>query len=212
MKKSTKTLIWGLSAVVLTMAVGMIDVKVVSGTGAEVGFATLNQAIWDFFGVNETWDGMTDILMWIMVITAVVAGGWGLMRWAKDEKDSARIGKGVVGFAGAGALMVAVHWFFDNIWVVNYRPVLVDGMKAVSFPSAHTLVAVVLGISTAMMLCQLVKNRTARVVINTLLPTLMVWIMVGRIMAGAHWVTDVAGSLCYGMTIVSAYQWWMEKK
>ena len=162
MKKSVKTLIWGLLAVVLTMALGMIDTKVIAETGTEVGFATFNQVVWEFFGMNAIWDNVADVLMWTLVVLAAVAGAWSLMRWAKDDKDSAKIGRGVVGFAGASALMVGVHWFFDNIWIINYRPVLVDGLKEVSFPSAHSLVAVVLGIAVAMLLCQLVKNRTAK--------------------------------------------------
>ena len=212
MKKSVKTLIWGLLAIVLTMALGMIDTKVIAETGTEVGFATFNQVVWEFFGVNAIWDTVADVLMWTLVVLAAVAGAWSLMRWAKDDKDSAKIGRGIVGFAGASALMVGVHWFFDNIWVINYRPVLVDGMKEVSFPSAHSLVAVVLGISVAMLLCQLVKNRTVKIIIDTVLPTMMVCILVGRLMSGMHWATDVLGALCYGMVIVSAYQWWMEAR
>lgn len=212
MKKSVKTLIWGLLAIVLTMALGMIDTKVIAETGTEVGFATFNQVVWEFFGVNAIWDTVADVLMWTLVVLAAVAGAWSLMRWAKDDKDSAKIGRGIVGFAGASALMVGVHWFFDNIWIINYRPVLVDGLKEASFPSAHSLVAVVLGISVAMLFCQLVKNRTVKIIINTVLPTMMVCILVARVMSGMHWTTDVAGSLCYGMVIVSAYQWWMEAR
>ena len=211
MKRGTKTIIWGAAAVALTAAVGLIDVQGTS-VGKDVGFGTLNNVIFAFFGENEVWGKITDILLGVLIASAVIAIFWAAARWAKEGKDSKKMGKSLACFGVAGGVAAAIYLIFEKLLVINYSPVLEGGKAVPSFPSTHVLVAVVLAMISAIILTSLLKKRVLRIAVNTILPTLMVWMMVGVILAGTGWFTDVIGGLLYGMTAVSLYQTLMARR
>lgn len=205
MKRGTKTIIWGAAAVVFTAAVGLIDVQGTS-VGKDVGLGTLNNVIFAFFGENAIWNEITNILLWVIITIAAITIFWAAARWAKEGKDSKKMGKSLACFGVAGGVAAAVYLVFEKFLIINYRPTLEAGKVAVSFPSTHVLVAVVLCMISAIILTSLLKKRVLRITVNTLLPTMMVWMMVGVVLAGTGWFTDVIGGLLYGMTAVSLYQ------
>lgn len=213
MKKSTKALIWGASAVVFTLALNIIDVKTVERTNTHVGMATVNQAVFDFMGVNPIWETVTNIL--IVILAAVMAAVviWLFVkRFGAKKAESKRIAVGIASaFITAGAVLM-LYFVFKNMIVVNYRPILVDGKAEASFPSLHTLGAVAFAFVEASLISKNTKNKTLRLVANTLLPTMAAMVGLGRVAAGMHWTTDVIGAVLYGMTLVSTYELLIENK
>ena len=122
MKKSTKALIWGASAVVFTLALNIIDVKTVERTNTRVGMATVNQAVFDFMGVNPIWETVTNIL--IVILAAVMAAVviWLFVkRFGAKKAESKRIAVGIASaFITAGAVLM-LYFVFKNMIVVNCR-------------------------------------------------------------------------------------------
>ena len=108
-------------------------------------------------------------------------------------------------------MMVAFYVAFEFI-VINYRPVLVDGALEASYPSSHTFVALFIFFSGLPVVNRLVKKQTWRMWINIMLIVLSVAMMVGRVLSGMHWTTDVLGAFLLALGMALLYDafvlWW----
>ena len=164
----------------------------------------MNDAIFDFFGENKTLDKISDILLIVML--AIVAGFAlsGLVQLIK-RKSLKKVDSEIVSMIPSLLLLVAIYFIFDKVWILNYRPVLVNGVAEASFPSTHTLITVtVLGI-TMMTLPKYVKNRKQRILIDVLALIAMVVMAFLRVASGMHWMTDVLGGIVFGFDLALIY-------
>ena len=96
-------------------------------------------------------------------------------------------------------------YVFCEVVVINYRPVILEEGLEASYPSSHT-VLVCCVMTTAIMQCvRLIKHEMLR---NTavLFSALMIVIMVvGRLLSGVHWFTDIVGGILLSVALVWLY-------
>ena len=98
-------------------------------------------------------------------------------------------------------LLGACYVAFEK-YVVNYRPILVDGVLEASYPSSHTmLTTAMLGMAIVQMRKR-VRGKALRGLIDVVLGAA---IAVGRLMSGVHWLTDIIGGLLLGFALVALY-------
>ncbi len=161
----------------------------------------MNNAIFDYFGVNETWDKITDILLFLIIAAFLVFGVMGIMQWI-TRKSLKKVDKELVSVIPSLVLMVIIDVFFEKIWIVNYRPVLVNGVAESSFPSVHTMVSITLGLMMIKFFARYIKNKTLRNVASVVLIIMIILTSFGRILAGKHWMTDVWGGVIFGVLLV----------
>jgi undecaprenyl-diphosphatase len=94
---------------------------------------------------------------------------------------------------------------------VGISPVLTDA-GFYSFPSGHTMLAVLVFGLGALLLARTFRRRTVRAAIIGLSATIMALVGLSRIYLGAHWPSDVLGALvagaCWAATCVVATQRW----
>ena len=90
-------------------------------------------------------------------------------------------------------------------YVVNYRPILVDGVLEASYPSSHTmLTTAMLGMAIVQMRKR-VRGKALRGLIDVVLGAAIAAMAVGRLMSGVHWLTDIIGGLLLGFALVALY-------
>lgn len=164
----------------------------------------MNDAIFDFFGTNKTFDRISDILLVVML--AIVAGFAlsGLAQLIKRKKFK-KVDSEIVSMIPSLLLLVAIYFLFDKVWVLNYRPILVNGVAEASFPSTHTLIAVTVLGMTMMSLPRYIKNRKQRILIDVLALIAMAAMAFLRVASGMHWMTDVLGGIVFGIDLVLVY-------
>ena len=97
-------------------------------------------------------------------------------------------------------LVLGVYIFFEKV-VINYRPVLIDNILEPSYPSSHTLMSICICISSIMINKKLFRNNLADIE-NIISIIVMVLIIVGRIISGVHWFTDILGGIIISSTLV----------
>lgn len=101
-------------------------------------------------------------------------------------------------------LVIAAYLFFEYN-IVNYRPVLINNILEASYPSSTTMLVMCI-IPTAMMqFHRLIQNKKVRIVVNTLCGAFAVLMVVGRLLSGVHWLTDILGSILLSSMLVMLY-------
>ena len=153
MKKKIKTSAFfaiGLLAafVFWTLLVRFVDVSPIGPQGSSVGFATLNEAVHRMTGVHVTLYELTDWLGLVPILVALGFGVLGLVQWIQ-RKSIAKVDRSILALGVFYVVVVAVFLLFEKV-VINYRPVLIDGVLEASYPSSTTLLVMCV-IPTAMM-------------------------------------------------------------
>ncbi len=195
---------------VLTVAVKLIDVKQIGPLGSSVGFAVLNGKISEIFKLNETWYGITDILGKLAILVAAFFAVMGVYQLIK-RKSIARVDKDLLLLACA-YIASAVAYVFFEVCIINYRPVILEGdLLEASFPSSHTVLVICL-IGTALhQFAHRIKDARLKNILVAACSVIILVMIVGRLVSGVHWFTDILGGILLGCAIVFAYAGLYEK-
>jgi undecaprenyl-diphosphatase len=90
-------------------------------------------------------------------------------------------------------VVISVYILFEN-YIVNYRPILMNGFLEASFPSSHTLMTICLCGSSIMINNRLFRNKFTKVV-NIMSLFIIIITIIGRFVSGVHWFTDIVGGI-----------------
>ena len=123
--------------VLLTVLLRLVDVQPIGPNGSSVGFATVNQIVHNFTGINWYFYYITDLLSIIPIFIVIGFAVFGLFQWI-NRKDIRKVDCDILLLGGFYIVVAAVYLLFETI-VVNYRPVLVDGLLEPSYPSSTTM-------------------------------------------------------------------------
>ena len=90
--------------------------------------------------------------------------------------------------------------------VVNYRPVLIEGVLEASYPSSHTLLACTILGTTILQIINRVNVKGLKILLICLCVIVCAVIVVGRLLSGVHWLTDIVGSIFLSMGLFYIYK------
>ncbi len=179
-------------AVLFTVLVKNVDVKPIGPNESMVGFADINKLFHNLIGSNMAIYKITEVLGYIPIVMALVYVFIGLKQLIK-RKSLLKVDKEIYVLALFYILVVGVYVFFEK-FIVNYRPILIDGVLEASYPSSHTLMSICLCGSSIIINKKLFKNKLGDIE-NILSGILILLIVVGRIISGVHWFTDILGGI-----------------
>lgn len=186
-----------------TVAVRFVDVKAIGPNGSSVGFAALNGRFHDAVGVHMSLYKLTDILGYIPLLIVVGFALLGVSQLIK-RRSLAKVDSSLIALGGFYVAVMAVYVIFE-VFAVNYRPILIDGALEASYPSSHTMLALCI-IPTAMIqLKERIKNDTVRRVVLSALAALVAVLLIGRLLSGVHWLTDIIGGVLVSAGLVMLY-------
>ena len=190
--------------IALTICLLLVDVRAAGESGAEVGFATINQKVWQAIGQSAAALTVSEVCGLCMIAAVGAFGITGLVQVIR-RKGFLRADKELYVMAGGLMLLAAAYVFFE-IFVVNYRPVLDGGELAASYPSSHAMLATAVA---GMGMAYLHSRQRKGVLINVLIGLLngvSVATVACRLLGGVHWLSDIVGGVLLGMVIVYAYR------
>ncbi len=164
----------------------------------------MNDKIFEFFGINETWDKVSDILL---VLAFVVLAGFALMGLLQliKRKSLKKVDPELTAMIPSLILTAVIYFVFEKVWILNFRPVLVNGVAEPSFPSTHTLVTVTILGMAILALPKYIKSKKVRVLIDLLMIAVMGFVAFCRVASGMHWMTDVLGGMIFGIDLALLY-------
>ncbi len=207
MKKNQRNLIialaFGVLFVLWTLAVSYIDVRAIGPESSEVGFAALNGFVHELTGVHMTLYTMTD---WLGLVPFAIVFGFAILGLVQliRRRSFLKVDRSILVLGGFYVLVMAAYLLFENV-VINYRPVLIEGVLEVSYPSSTTMLTLCV-IPTAMMqLGERIKGSAVRRVVLGVMAVLGAFMVVGRLISGVHWFTDIIGGTLLSVALVMLY-------
>lgn len=187
----------------LTVSLTFVDVREAGESGAPVGFATLNEAVFEALGQDEISLKLSDLCGVLMIAAVGAFGVTGLVQVIR-RKGILRADQELYVMAGGLALLAVAYLFFEVV-VINCRPVLEDGALAASYPSSHAMLAVsVAGMGAAYLFKHLKPKFWNGLLCGFLVGLACVTVSL-RLFGGVHWLTDIVGGVLLGIVITFAY-------
>ena len=186
-----------------TILLQSIDVKPIGPNGSLVGFAAVNERLHSLFGVHMRLYIITD---WLGLVAIFVALGFAVLGLVQliSRKSFLRVDSSILVLGGFYLLVIAAYSFFE-LYVVNYRPILIENVLEASYPSSTTMLVMCI-IPTAMMqLHQRIKSKNIRVVTNSLFGLFTIGMVAGRTVSGVHWFTDILGGALLSASLIMLY-------
>ena len=195
-KNGKKLLILGIALLVMfaiwTWLVQCVDVQPAGPSGTEIGFATFNCWFHSITGVHMAIYTITDWSGLVPIFVCMAFGGVGLAQLIK-RKSLFKVDRDLI-FLGIYYVVVIGGYLIFEMIPINYRPILIDGMLEASYPSSTTLLV----LSVMPTLIFQVNRRSANQVLKEIVCVLTVlfsaFIVIGRLIAGVHWFTDIVGA------------------
>ena len=193
-----------LAAFVLwTVLVSLVDIRAIGPDGSSVGFAALNGYVHERIGVNIPLYTITD---WLGLVPIGVALGFailGLVQWIK-RKSLLKVDRSLLVLGGFYVVVLAAYIFFEIV-VINYRPVLLGGYLEASYPSSTTMLVMCVMPAAMIQLHARIKNRVFRRCVMISIAVFIAFMVVGRLVSGVHWLTDIIGGALISAGLVMIY-------
>lgn len=203
MKKFGPTILLAAITLLFTVAVKLIDVGPIGPQGSMVGFSGINGAVFGFFGSNLIWDEITNVIMLAVFSCGVVFAIIGLIQLIQRKKIL-KVDWEILMLGITYVLLGVLYVVFEKI-IINYRPILVDGELAASFPSSHMMMVTTVGLTLVLILPKYIENKAWLTVLRAMLIVAVMMMIFGRLLSGMHWATDIMAGVLYSVTLTSLY-------
>src|SRR5699024_11623589 len=96
-------------------------------------------------------------------------------------------------------------YLFFEFFVVNYRPVLIEGVLEASYPSSTTMLMMCIMPTAIMQFHHLISSKRLRNIVNSFCGIYASCMVIGRDISGVHWFTAVMGGILLSATLVLLY-------
>lgn len=191
------------SFVLWTMAVRCVDVAPIGPDGSAVGLATLNGWFHRLTGVHTTLYTITDWLGLVAIAVCFDFAGVGLCQWIR-RRSIRKVDVDILLLGGFYVLTIAVYLLFESV-VINYRPILIEGYLEASYPSSTTLLTLCVMTTALMQWRRRLRSPVLRRMVMTITVLFIVFMVVGRLLSGVHWLTDIVGGILLSAGLTALY-------
>ena len=195
-----------LAAFVLwTILIRHIDVQNAGPNGTAVGFATFNVWFHRLTGVHMAIYTVTDWLGLIPIIICMCFGGLGFVQLVK-RKSLLRVDSDILMLGAYYVLVILCYLFFEMV-PINYRPILIDGHLEASYPSSTTLLVLSVMPTLKYQTDRRIANQMFKKTITIFVIVFSAFMVIGRLISGVHWATDIAGSVFLSSGLFMIYRY-----
>lgn len=186
-----------------TIAVCVVDVEAIGPEGSVVGFAAMNNFVKELTGIHMTLYVITDYLSIIPLGFVAAFALLGLAQWIKRKRLS-RVDRSILILGAFYFFVLAVFILFEML-EVNYRPVLINGVLEVSYPSSTSILVICVMSTAALQLNEHLSKDTYRRCTTYAVSFFTAFMVLGRLISGVHWFSDIVGGILVSTGLVLLY-------
>ena len=190
--------------VVWTILVQTVDVKQAPPKGMNVGFATFNTWFHGVTGVHMSIYCITDWLGLVPLFVCMFFGGVGLVQLIK-RKSLFKVDFDIILLGVYYGIVIAGYLIFEMI-PINYRPILIEGFLEASYPSSTTLLVLSVMPTLIFQANRRIKNVGMKKVVGVLSVLFSAFMVIGRLLSGVHWFTDIVGAILLSAGLFYIYK------
>ena len=187
-----------------TILVRIVDVQPIGPNGTNVGFAAWNGWFHELTGVHMELYTITDWLGLIPVFVCMIFAGVGLNQWI-IRRNLFKVDYDILILGIYYVFVILCYLFFEMI-PINYRPILIEGRMEVSYPSSTTLLVLCVMPTLIEQTMRRLKHIKLKLIIRVVTVWFSVFMVLGRLVSGVHWFTDIVGAI-----MLSAGLFWIYK-
>ncbi|MCI8781723.1 MAG: phosphatase PAP2 family protein [Lachnospiraceae bacterium] len=209
MKKSGKqVLLFGgiliVAFAVWTALIQMVDVQPLGQNGTNIGFASFNCWFHGLTGVNMTIYTITDWMGLIPLVVCLIFAGIGVVQLIM-RRSLFKVDPDII-ILGVYYVVVILEYLFFEMISINYRPILINGVMEASYPSSTTLLV----LCVMPTLIEQIQRRRSSIAVKRIVTILAIafsaFMVIGRLISGVHWVTDIVGGVLLSAGLFTVYK------
>ena len=198
------SIIFIIAFTVWTALIQTVDVKSVGVNSTDIGFAYLNTYFHSLTGVDFMLYNITDWLGLVPLLVCFIFGVFGLIQLIK-RKNLFKVDADIIILVVYYVLVILCYLVFEMI-PINYRPVLINGVMEASYPSSTTLLVLSVMPTLIFQIKHRLKSIKLQRIITVITTVFCVFTVVGRLLSGVHWLTDIIGSVLLSAGLIYAYK------
>jgi len=188
-----------------TILIRHIDVQSAGPNGTAVGFAGFNVWFHRLTGVHMVIYTVTDWLGLIPIIICMCFGCLGFAQLIK-RKSLLRVDSDILMLGAYYVLVILCYLLFEMV-PINYRPILIDGNLEASYPSSTTLLVLSVMPTLKYQTDRRIASQISRKTITIFVIAFSAFMVIGRLISGVHWATDIAGSFFLSSGLFMIYRY-----
>ena len=187
-----------------TALVQLVDVRPVGQNGTCVGLAAFNVWFHSLTGVHMVLYAITD---WLGLVPVAVCLGFGAMGATQfvGRRSLLAVDPDLL-LLGVHYVAVAAAYLAFEAFPINYRPIPIDGVMEASYPSSTTLLVLGVMPTLAYQIARRMKSSLANGAVASV-ATFSALVVVGRLVSGVHWATDIVGSVLLAAGLFAMYRY-----
>lgn len=190
--------------VIWTALIQVTDVQPRGQNGTNIGFATLNCWFHRLTDVNLTIYTITDWMGLIPIVVCMIFAGMGLVQLIK-RRSLFRVDPDIM-ILGVYYVVVILAYSVFEIIPINYRPILINGVLEASYPSSTTLLVLCVMPTLIEQTQRRMTSSVWKVIITVLSVAFSVFMVIGRLISGVHWFTDIVGGILLSAGLFLIYR------
>ena len=187
-----------------TVLIRCVDVRAVGQNGTKIGFSVINVWFHQLTGEHMTLYTVTDWLGLVPIFICLCFGALGFVQLVK-RRSLLRVDTDITILGVYYVIVIAFYLIFEMI-PINYRPVLIEGRLEASYPSSTTLLVLSVMPTLIFQVYRRVENSLIKQVTAVFAIAFSAFMVIGRLIAGVHWVTDIVASVLLSAGLFMLYQ------
>lgn len=206
--KGKKELISGVVLIAVfclwTLLIQTVDVQSAGVNGTDIGLATVNVKFHSLTGVSMKLYNITD---WLGLVPLFVCVGFafvGLIQLIK-RKSLIKVDADII-FLGIYYVIVIAGYLVFEMIPINYRPILINSFMEASYPSSTTLLVLSVMPTLVFQVERRAGNNIVRKLVFVLTTVFSAFMVIGRLVSGVHWITDIIGSVLLSAGLFYIYK------
>lgn len=214
MKNKKRYLIGGfaffLMFIIFTTIIKFVDVNNIGPHNTSVGLATINNFFVNKIGFHNKIYKLTEILGIIPIIIVLIYAIIGLYSLI-EEKSFNKVNKNLYYLAIFYILVLGIYVLFEKV-IINFRPVIIEGILESSYPSSHTILAICICGSSIILNNSIFKNNKTAKFENIISFIIIIMLPLLRFISGVHWFTDIIGGILLSLSLLLFFKYFVDCK
>lgn len=187
-----------------TVLILTVDVQPLGQNGTNIGFATFNCWFHNLTGVHMSIYTITDWLGLVPICVCMLFGCFGLVQLIQ-RKNLFKVDYDII-VLGIYYVVVIASFLAFEIIPINYRPIQIEGVMEASYPSSTTLLVLSVMPTLIFQVKRRVKNDICKKTIAVCTILFSTFMVIGRLIAGVHWFTDIVGGILLSAGLFYIYK------